>query len=123
MTCDTARKPRASSASSSHCSGLAARVHVSQAMAELMPEMDALDARREAKQAAGVTATAGPKRKTKNIDGVIRISGVVHPAPNSDKLARVLLDVAKQMARADAAGRRRHDDDKQVSPTQDDVAA
>lgn len=57
------------------------------------------------------TVTAEPKRKTKNVDRVIRISGVVHPTPNTDKLARVLLDVAKEMARADAADRSRRDDD------------
>lgn len=81
------------------------------ALAKLMHEMDALDARREAKQAAMATAAVAQKRKTKNVDRVIRISSVVHPAPNTDKLARVLLDVAKQMARADAADRSRRDDD------------
>ena len=75
------------------------------ALTKLMQEMDALDAHREAKKVVMATVTAGPKRKIKNVDRVIRISGVVHPAPDTDKLARVLLDVAKQMARADAAER------------------
>lgn len=79
------------------------------ALTKLVQEMDALDVRREAKQAAMATVPAGPKRKTKNVDRVIRISGVVHPTPNTDKLARVLLDVAREMARADDRSRR--DDD------------
>lgn len=93
------------------------------ALTKLMHGMDALDARREAKQTAMATATAEPKRKTKNVDRVIKISGVVHPTPNTDKLARVLLDVAKQMARADAADRLLAEREAEPSNTDEETAA
>lgn len=80
------------------------------AFATLLRELDAEDARLEARAAARVAQGAASRRRpSRNADRIITVRSVVHPEPNKELLARALIAMAKEMARREA--REHHDRD------------
>ena len=54
-------------------------------------------------RATAKPASDGPKRKAKAADRKISVKSLVHPEPNMDRLAKALLEMARDMAKADRA--------------------
>ena len=75
----------------------------------LLHELDAAEARREAFEAS--RTANGRRKKASNRHRQLRVQGVVHVVPDQAKLARAILQVAKDIRRA-----------KEVDCTEDHVA-